>query len=111
MRAKVKRDSSQQVLTRVLDAFAQELIDTSDEEILEAAQDLGMDLGMKGSAAFLGVIHPTPRQLSDFFDVEEVKRLLAMSGGGRIVGERPVKPKSGSGRPRLSSERKPSNGK
>ncbi|MGH8318161.1 MAG: hypothetical protein ACREUL_09320 [Steroidobacteraceae bacterium] len=87
MRTKVKTDRSQQVLTRILDAFAQELIDASDEEVLEAAKDLGMDPRMRGSAAFAGLIYPVPGhlQLSDFFDVE--------------------------GRPRLSRQRKPPNGK
>lgn len=118
MPTKVRKGSSCQVLTRLLDAFAQELIGASDEEVLEAAKDLGMDPGMKGSAAFLGVIHPTPRRLSDFFDLDELKRLLPKTDRGRIVSERPVKAamrgksrSRRSGRPRLSSERKPSNGK
>jgi len=38
MRTKVKRGSPELALSRILDAFAQELIDASDEEILEAAR-------------------------------------------------------------------------
>jgi hypothetical protein len=79
MRAKVKPISSERALTRILNAFAQELIEASDEEVLQAAKDLGMDPNMKGSAAFLGVIHATPRRLSDFFDPEEVQQLLLMT--------------------------------
>jgi hypothetical protein len=79
MPAKVKPIPSERALTRILNAFAQELIDASDEEILQAAKDLGMDPNMKGSAAFLGVIHATPRRLSDFFDPEEMKKLLSLT--------------------------------
>jgi hypothetical protein len=117
MRAKVTKHPSQQVLTRltrILEAFAKELIEASDEEILEAAKDLGMNPDMKGSAAFLGVIHATPRRLSDIFDLVELKKLLPVSDRNRIVSERLGKAKSSSrrsGRRRLSSERKPSNGK
>lgn len=40
---------------RLLAALQQELIAATDEEILEAASDLGMNPAMKGSAAFFGV--------------------------------------------------------
>jgi hypothetical protein len=126
MRIRVKTDPAEQALTRILNAFAQELIGASDAEILEAAKDLGMDPDMKGSAAFLGVIHATPRRLSDFFDAEALQRLL-MPPKDRLANEQraksqrlvqgPVKagtkPKRGArrARPRLSSDRKPSNGK
>ncbi|MFI4885510.1 MAG: hypothetical protein ACHQIF_08075 [Steroidobacterales bacterium] len=49
------RGSSERALIRILDAFAQELIDVSDQEILEVAKDLGMDPQAKMSAAFAGV--------------------------------------------------------
>jgi hypothetical protein len=116
MRTKVKKDLSQQALARILDAFAQELIDASDEEVREAAKDLGMDPRMRGSAAFAGLIYPAPGhlQLSDFFDLEALRRLPVIAGRDRVFSERQVKPKSRSrrsGRPRLSTERKPSNGK
>jgi hypothetical protein len=114
MGTKVTRNPSQQVLTRILDAFAQELIEASDEEILEAAKDLGMDPNMKGSAAFLGVIHTAPRQLSEIFDLDELKTLLLMSDRNRVAREPPAKAKSParrSARRRLPNERKPSNGK
>lgn len=42
-------------LERLLAALEQELIAATDEEILEAARDLGMNPAMKGSAAFFGV--------------------------------------------------------
>jgi hypothetical protein len=42
-------------LEGLLDALEQELIEATDEEILAAASDLGMNPAMKGSAAFFGV--------------------------------------------------------
>jgi hypothetical protein len=70
MRTKVKKLSPELTLTHILDALAQELIDASDEEILEAAKDLGMDVRMRESAAFAGVTYTAKPQLSDFFDLE-----------------------------------------
>lgn len=40
---------------RLLAALEQELMEATDEEILQAAADLGMNPAMKGSAAFFGV--------------------------------------------------------
>jgi hypothetical protein len=121
MRTKVTKDPSERALTRILDAFAQELIDASDAEVLEAAKDLGMDPNMKWSAAFAGVIYPAPGhlQLSDFFDLEKLKDALPlMAGRDRVFSELavkgPVKTRGRSRRPgrrRLANERKPSNGK
>ena len=42
-------------LEGLLYALEQELIGATDEEILAAASDLGMNPAMKGSAAFFGV--------------------------------------------------------
>lgn len=45
----------------LLAALERELIEATDEEILEAARDLGMNPAMKGSAAFFGItkaLHP-----------------------------------------------------
>jgi hypothetical protein len=76
MRTKVKTITSEMKLTRILDAFAQELVDTSDDEISAAATDLGMDL-RKGSSAFAGVTYPARPQLADFFDVEALQARLS----------------------------------
>jgi len=54
---------------RVLEALARELIDSTDDELLEAARDLGMDPTMRGSAAFIGLKYPTTHRPSDFFAV------------------------------------------
>ena len=49
---------------RLLLILEQELIDATDDEILEAARDLGMNPGMRGSSAFFGVTTPTLRQFA-----------------------------------------------
>lgn len=69
MRTKVKAIHSEVRLTRVLDAFAQDLVHASDEEISAAAAELGMDL-KKWSSAFAGVTYPARPELGDFFDLE-----------------------------------------
>ena len=56
-------------LERVLDALVEELIESTDDEVLEAAKDLGMDPAMRGSAAFLGLTSPAIHRPSDFFEV------------------------------------------
>lgn len=98
MRTKVIRSSSEQVLTRILDAFAQELIVASDEEIFKAAKDLGMDPEATMSAAFVGLTYPSQPQLSDFFDVEVPEKLQSV--GSRSAGELRRHPKNGSRRSR-----------
>lgn len=45
-------------LEQVLAALERELLDATDEEVLAAAAELGMNPSMKGSAAFLGVKSP-----------------------------------------------------
>ena len=65
MRTNVKASAA---LTRLIEAVELELINTSDEEIRDAARDLGMDLSMKQSAAFSGLNYPAKPQLSDFFE-------------------------------------------
>jgi hypothetical protein len=76
MRTKVKKPSPELALTRVLDALARELIDTTDEEILAAAKDLRMDPSKRESAAFAGLTYFARPQLSDFFDLPEARKLL-----------------------------------
>lgn len=48
-------------LEQILAALERELIDATDEEVLAAAAELGMNPSMKGSAAFLGVKSPLMR--------------------------------------------------
>ncbi len=45
-------------LDHVLSALERELIDATDEEVLAAAAELGMNPSMKGSAAFVGIKSP-----------------------------------------------------
>jgi len=60
-------------LERVLQGLELELVAATDEEIVAAAADLGMDLAMKGSAAFLGVLHSRPRRVEDIFDPDSLR--------------------------------------
>jgi hypothetical protein len=85
MRTNVKAALPEVVLTRILEACGQELIDASDEEIMEAAKDLGMDLQMKGSGAFAGLTFPAKWQLSDFFDVEAINQHITREAAGQIT--------------------------
>ena len=54
-------------LERVIDALAEDLIAATDEELLQAATDLGMDPLSKGSAAFAGIKYPATWRFADFF--------------------------------------------
>ncbi|MGO9932426.1 MAG: hypothetical protein ACLPV8_11515 [Steroidobacteraceae bacterium] len=86
------------VLTRILDAFGEDLIDASDEEIIEVAKELGMDLQMKGSGAYVGLTFPAKWQLSDFFDAEAMKQPIARESTKRIVTATSTHPESKSRR-------------
>jgi len=66
-----------QRLTRILQALELELIDATDDEILEAAKDLGMDPRMKGSAAFLGLKFPMTWRPEDFFEFARARTAAA----------------------------------
>jgi hypothetical protein len=74
MRTKLSVFEPETALNRILDALERELIDASDEEILEAAKDLGMNPLMKGSAAFLGL---QTLSFAEFFDSEALRNVLA----------------------------------
>ena len=61
----VKQSPPHETLDRILNALEQELIEASDAELMQAASDLGMKPGMKGSAAFMGLRYSSG--LRDFF--------------------------------------------
>lgn len=67
MRRDLKRVPPELALTRVIEALAAELLEATDEEILEAARDLGMDPRMKGSAAFIGIRYPGRHEIAEYF--------------------------------------------
>jgi hypothetical protein len=109
MRTKVKVALPEVALTRILEAFGQELIDASDEEIMEAAKDLGIDPHMKGSSAFLGLTFPSRLKVSDVFDLEANKDLIAHKTRERLARRTSIDPEPktpGSIRSGVSPERK-----
>ena len=69
MPAKVKSVSPEVVLTRVLEGLEPDLVNATDADVTQAAQDLGMDLSMKGSAAFRGLKPPFKLSVAEFFDL------------------------------------------
>lgn len=73
MRKNMIRIPPEAALTRVLCGLERELVEATDEEILQAAEDLGMNVKMRGSAAFLGVVYSTPKRIEDIFDLEELR--------------------------------------
>ncbi len=64
----LKRVSAEVALGRVVAALERELIEATDEDIRAAAQELGMDLNCRESAAFAGLRFPSRPQFSDFFE-------------------------------------------
>lgn len=77
MRTRMMHAFPETALERVLDALERELVEASDTDILEAADDLGMKPQMKGSAAFIGLRYSSalPRA-EDFFDAKWMLQLL-----------------------------------
>jgi hypothetical protein len=67
-------------LNRVLAGLERELVEASDAEIELAAQDLGMNVKMKGSAAFIGLTYTFPKRFEDIFDVEMKQRSFLPKG-------------------------------
>ena len=74
MRNKVRSLPPQVALNRVLAGLEKELADATDDEITQAAADLGMNLAMKGSAAFIGVKYTFPKRAREIFAPEELRR-------------------------------------
>jgi hypothetical protein len=73
MHTKLTQSTPAAALGRILDQLDRELIEASDEDILEAARDLGMNPLMKGSAAFLGLQFLS---FAEFFDSDALRSLL-----------------------------------
>jgi hypothetical protein len=83
MRKGMNRTSPEVALDRVLAGLEKELVDATDEEIELAAQDLGMNVKMKGSAAFIGVIYAFPKRIEDIFDLEQLRKAYVESRRSR----------------------------
>ena len=70
----------------------------SDEELIEAAKDLGMNTEMRNSAAFAGLKYPAKPQLSDFFEFEVCRKLEGAAVP--IAADVPMEPRRKSKRPK-----------
>ena len=101
MHTKIARVRKVAALERVLEALGQELIESTDEELLRAAQDLGMDPKMRGSAAFLGLKYLAVSRPSEYFDVATLQLRQLGAAGTPIVLAVPGK--------RLRPKKKPKN--
>jgi hypothetical protein len=67
----MKNDSAR-AFERLLIALERELVTATDDEVLEAARDLGMDPTLKGSSAFFGVtMSAWPTFAADFSECQD----------------------------------------
>ena len=88
MHAKLKRAAAAARLERLIDALAEDLAEATDEEVLQACADLGMNPQMRGSAAFLGLKGPSVTW-REFFDTVELQHLqAAIAHGGSATPSR-----------------------
>jgi hypothetical protein len=93
MRKSVSAEWPQAALARILAALGQELLDASDEEILAAAKELGMNPAMKGSAAFHGLKYTRHARLDwwlEGFDAALLARLGIPGGKPSSADPAPV---------------------
>ena len=91
MRKKVMPISADLALNRVLAGLEKVLVEATDAEIEQAAEDLGMNLRMKGSAAFGGVLGPMPKRLEDIFELGDLRRAYVKF----LSGQRSLPPRDG----------------
>jgi hypothetical protein len=109
MRPKLTPAAPAAALGRILDQLDRELIEASDEDILEAARDMGMNPMMKGSAAFIGLRVPAMAQFTDFFDSDALRSVLSIrSAQQSLAPKSELHRKSRRLKPERSMERKDS---
>ena len=63
-------------LQRLLIALEIELLQASDDEIRQAASELGIDPDMKGSIAWIGTLIPKKLRPEEVFNMDEIRRFL-----------------------------------
>jgi len=76
MPGQVTVTTNEQRLDRVLSALERELLGASDEEIREAAVELGIDPDMKGSIAWVGVFFAAKIKPEEVFDLDALREYL-----------------------------------
>jgi hypothetical protein len=102
MHTKVAKTRLMARFERILEALANELVESTDEEILQAAKDLGMNPAMRGSAAYIGLKYPSTPRTSDFFEMPVFRPQQI-----RAESTPPKAPKSGKRLPSRRKRRKP----
>lgn len=105
MRTQMRRVFPETTLERVLAALERELVEATDEEILEAAHELGMKPEMKGSAAFLGLRYPSVARRAEEFFGPGVMRDLMNDPRRLLVKPEPAPPPTQPRRPRRAQSR------
>lgn len=76
MPRQVTLPTNERRLQRVLAELERELLQTSDEEVLQAAGDLGIDPDMKGSIAWLGIHFSAKPRLDEVFDIDAFRKQM-----------------------------------
>jgi hypothetical protein len=75
MPRQMTQPTGDQRLQRVLIALERELLQASDEEIRQAAGDLGIEPDMKGSIAWLGIFFPNVvKRPEEVFDMDALRQ-------------------------------------
>jgi hypothetical protein len=79
MSRQVTPPSNERRLQRLLVALENELLEASDEEVRQAAGDLGINPDMKGSIAWMGVLFPGKMRRDEVLDrdaIDAIRKLL-----------------------------------
>lgn len=79
--------SHDQRLDRVLCALEREILEATDEEVRQAAADLGIDPDMKGSIAWVGVFLAAKWRPEEIFDVDALRAYMSRKRITRPRGE------------------------
>ena len=74
MPRQVTKQIRERRLQRVLVALEREVLQASDEEVRQAAQDAGIDPDMKGSIVWVGITFPAKVRMEEIFDIEVLRK-------------------------------------
>lgn len=77
MSRQVTPQTNERRLQRLLVALESELLQASDEEVRQAASDLGIKPDMKGSIAWVGTLFPGKVRPDEVFDLDAMRKFMA----------------------------------